>query len=169
MEVFTPTLIADICEVWLIEAEARLDRRKAVGGGLVFAGFGLCVASCAFFDQFATMTASGCPCSKLRAAPFVCRLIASQLALAISFRFGARTPCCGHGLDHRRRQSHCRSGKLEQLNNQVHGRITSFRKRRRCQHTGLTPLTLHDCIINTRTNVPKYKVNSSLKCERRAA
>ena len=125
--------------------------------------------SCAFSNQFATMTASGCPCLELWAAPFVCRLIASQLALAISFRFGARTPCCGHGLDHRRRQSHRRSGKLEQLNNQVHGRITSFRGRRRCQHTGLTPLTLHDCIINIRTNVPKYRVNSSRKCERRAA
>lgn len=133
------------------------------------AGFGLCVASCASSDRFATMTASGCPCLELRAAPFVCRLIASQLALAISFRFGARTPCCGHGLDHRLRQSHRRSGKFEQLNNQVHGRITSFPRRRRCQHTGLTPLTLHYCIIYTRTNVSKYKVNSSLKSERRAA
>ena len=57
-------------------------------------------------SRAATMTASGCPCSKLRAAPFVCRLIASQLALAISFRFEVRTPCCGHGPDHRRRYSH---------------------------------------------------------------
>ena len=130
---------------------------------------GLHVASCASSDQFATMTASGCPCSKLRAAPFMFLLTASKLVLAVRLCFGARTPCCGHGLDYRRRQSHCRSGKLEQQNNQVHWRITSFRKRRRCQHTGLTPLTLHDCIINTRTNVPKYKVNSSLKCERRAA
>lgn len=135
----------------------------------VFAASGFRALSCASSDRFVTMTVSGCPCLELRAAPFVCRLIASQLALAISFRFGARTPCCGHGLDYRRRQSHCRSGKLEQLNNQVHGRITSFRKRRRCQHAGLTPLTLHNCIINTRTNVPKYKVNSSLKSERRAA
>lgn len=130
---------------------------------------GLHVASCASSDQFATMTASGCPCSKLRAAPFMFLLTASKLVLAVRLCFGARTPCCGHGLDYRRRQSHCRSGKLEQLNNQVHGRITSFRKRRRCQHTGLTPLTLHDCIINIRTNVPKYKVNSSRKYERRAA
>lgn len=134
-----------------------------------FAGLGLHALSCASSDRFATMTASGCPCLELRAAPFVCRLIASQLALAISFRFGARTPCCGHGPDRRRRQSHRRSGKLEQLNNQVHGRITSFRGRRRCQHTGLTPLTLRNCIINIRTNVPKYKVNSYRKSERRAA
>lgn len=130
---------------------------------------GLHVASCASSDRFATMTASGCPCSKLRAAPFMFLLTASKLVLAVRPCFGARTPCCGHGLDYRRRQSHCRSGKLEQLNNQVHGRITSFRKRRRCQHTGLTPLTLRDCIINTRTNVLKYKVNSSRKPERRAA
>lgn len=135
----------------------------------VFVGFDLRTLFYFSPHRFATMTASGCPCFVLRAASFVCRLIASQLALAISFRFGARTPCCGHGLDHRRRQSHRRSGKLEQLNNQVHGRITSFRGRRRCQHTGLTPLTLHDCIINIRTNVPKYRVNSSRKCERRAA
>ena len=120
-------------------------------------------------SRAATMTASGCPCSKLRAAPFMFLLTASKLALAVRLCFGARTPCCGHGLDYRRRQYRCRSGKLEQLNNQVHGRITSFRKRRRCQHTGLTPLTLHDCIINIRTNVPKYKVNSYRKCERRAA
>lgn len=125
--------------------------------------------ACILLRRFATMTASGCPCSKLRAAPFVFLLTASKLALAVRLCFGARTPCCGHGLDYRRRQSHCRSGKLEQLNNQVHGRITSFRKRRRCQHTGLTPLTLHVCIINIRTNVSKYKVNSSRKCERRAA
>lgn len=138
-------------------------------GTCVFAGPGLRVLPCAFSDQFATMSASGCPCLELRAAPFVCRLIASQLALAISFRFGARTPCCGHGLDHRRRQSRRRSGKLEQLNNQVHGRITSFPRRRRYQHTGLTPLILRDCTINIRRNVPKYKVNSSRKSERRAA
>lgn len=154
------------------KTNALFDRFTASEGGLgrFFAKTNSCDGlSCSFSDQFATMSASGCPCPKLRAAPFVCRLIASQLALAISFRFGARTPCCGHGLDHRRRQSHRRSGKLEQLNNQVHGRITSFRGRRRCKHTGLTPLTLRNCIINIRTNVPKYKVNSYRKSERRAA
>ncbi len=95
------------------------------------------VVYCASFASAAIMRAGGCPCLELWAAPFVFGLIASQLALAISFRFGARTPCCGHGLDHRRRQPHRRGGKLQQLNNQVHGRITSFRGRRRCQHTGL--------------------------------
>lgn len=129
---------------------------------------GLRAVPCVASDQFATIAASGCPCSKLRAAPFMFLLTASKPALAVRLCFGARTPCCGRGLGYRRRQSHRRSGKLEQLNNQGHGRITSFRERRRCQHTGLTPLTLHDCIINTRTNVPKYKVNSSRKSERRA-
>lgn len=130
---------------------------------------GLRALSCTSSCRFATMSASGCPCLELWAAPFVFGLIAGQLAPAISFRFGARTPCCGHGPDRRRRQSHRRSNEFQQLNNQVHGQITSFRKRRRCQHTGLTPLTLHVCIINIRTNVSKYKVNSSRKCERRAA
>lgn len=51
--------------------------------------------------------ASGCPCSELWAAPFVCRLIAGQLAPAVGFRFGARTLCCGHGPDCCCRQSHC--------------------------------------------------------------
>ena len=123
------------------------------------------VVPCVSSDQFATMTASGCPCFVLRAAPFVFGLIASQLALAISFRFGTRTPCCGHGLDHRRRQPHRRGGKLEQLN----GRITPFRERRRCQHTGLTPLTLIHYISNTQTFVLKYKDNRTFSQERRAA
>ena len=129
---------------------------------------GLRALSCTSSCRFATMSASGCPCSMLRAAPFVFGLIASQLALAISFRFGARTPCCGHGLDHRRRQPHHRSNEFQQLNNQVHGQITPFRKRRRCQHAGLTPLTLHNCITHRRTNVPKYEINSHLDSERRA-
>lgn len=130
---------------------------------------GLRARSCTSSCRFATMSASGCPCSMLRAAPFVFGLIASQLALAISFRFGARTPCCGHGLDHRRCQSHRRSGKLKQLNNQVHGQITSFRKRRRCQHTGLTPLASHYCIIYKRTYVPKGEIDSYSDSERRSA
>lgn len=138
-------------------------------GTCVFAGPGLRVLPCAFSDQFATMSASGCPCSMLRAAPFVCRLIAGQLAPAISFRFGARTPCCGHGPDRRRRQSHRRSNEFQQLNNQVHGQITSFRRRRRCQHTGLTPLTLHNCIILKGTNVLNSETGNHLVYERRAA
>lgn len=163
--------ILDKSEVWMPKANARFGWLKANEEEFsrIFVGFGSCMLPCGVGSHAATMTASGCPCLELRAAPFVCRLIASQLALAISFRFGARTPCCGHGLDHRRRQSHCRSGKFEQLNNQVHGRITSFPRRRRCQHTGLTPLTLHYCIIYTRTNVSKYKVNYYPKSERRAA
>ena len=129
----------------------------------------LCPSSCAPFVGAAIMTASGCPCSKLRAAPFMFLLTASKLALAVRLRFGARTPCCGHGLDHRRRQSHRRGGKLQQLNNQVHGRITSFRERRRCQHTELTPLTLLHYINNTQTFVLKCKDNRTFSQERRAA
>lgn len=141
---------------------------------MALAAFGVCnnltireVFACVFSADAATMTASGCPCFVLRAAPFVFGLIASQLALAISFRFGARTPCCGHGLDHRRRQSHRRSNEFQQLNNQVHGQITSCRKRRRCQHTRLTPLTLHDCTTNTRTNVPNIGIDYDCLSERR--
>lgn len=125
--------------------------------------------SCALSNRFATISVSGCPCLELRAAPLVFQLAASYLALAVNLRFGARTPCCGHGLDHRRCQSHRRSGKLKQLNNQVHGQITSFRKRRRCQHTGLTPLTSHYCIIYKRTYVPKGEIDSYSDSERRAA
>lgn len=164
--------VEDILDVFFHNTFQMSSLRRLGSGGrstCVFAGPDLRALSCIFPNQFAAMTASGCPCSMLRAAPFGCRLIAGQLALAISFRFEGRTPCCGHGLGHRRRQSHRRSGKLEQLNNQVHGRITSFRRRRRCQHTGLTPLTLHNCIINSRTNVPKHEINSHSDSERRAA
>ena len=147
-------------------SEASLCQRTAFSPACC----GCCrVLSCGAVSGNAIITASGCPCSKLRAAPFVFGLIASQLALAISFRFGARTPCCGHGLDHRRRQPHRRGGKLQQLNNQAHGRITSFRERRRCQHTGLSPLTLIHYINNTQTFVLKYKDNRTFSQERRAA
>ena len=147
-------------------SEASLCQRTAFSPACC----GCCrVLSCGAVSGNAIITASGCPCSKLRAAPFVFGLIASQLALAISFRFGTRTPCCGHGLDHRRRQPHRRGGKLQQLNNQAHGRITSFRERRRCQHTGLSPLTLLHYISNTQTFVLKYKDNRTFSQERRAA
>lgn len=117
--------------------------------------------------SFAIMTASGCPCLEMRATPF-CFFgdRRPQLAPAVTLRFGALTPCYGHGLDHRRRQSHHRSGKRNNLNSQFRGQITSFRKRRHCQHTGLTPLTASHCITVTRTYVP-YFGNSSV--ERRAA
>ena len=110
--------------------------------------------------------ASGCPCLEMRATPFVYRAATRKLVPVAALRFGALTPCYGHGLDHRRRQSHHRSGKRNNLNSQFHGQITSFRKRRRYQHTGLTPLTASHCITVTRTYVP-YFGNSSV--ERRAA
>lgn len=49
--------------------------------------------------RFVVLVAGECSCLELRAAPFGFGLIASQLVLAISFLFGVRTPCCGHGLD----------------------------------------------------------------------
>ena len=162
-----PTLISDKYEAWKAEVSAPFYRLKDSDGEL--ARFFVKVGSYDGVSRDVAAKVSRYSRFVLRAAPFMFLLAASKLALAVRLCFGARTPCCGHGLDYRRRQSHCRSGKLEQLNNQVHGRITSFRKRRRCQHTGLTPLTLHVCIINIRTNVSKYKVNSSRKCERRAA
>ncbi len=110
--------------------------------------------SCGEVSGSVIMTASGCPCCVLRAAPFMFRLTASYLMLAVSFRFGACSPHAIDGPDHRGRQSHHTCGKLQQLNNQVHGQFTSFRKRRRRPHTGLTPLTFRHYIINTRTSVP---------------
>lgn len=105
----------------------------------VFAASGFRALSCASSNRFAALTVGGCSCSKLRATPFVCRLIVSQLVLAISFRFRARVSCGGRGFDCRHRQSRCRSGKLGQLNNQASVRIASFPKRRCCQCVGLTP------------------------------
>lgn len=113
--------------------------------------------------------ASGCPCLVMRATPFVYRAATRKLVPVAALRFGALAPCYGHGLDHRRRQSHHRSGKRNKLNSQFHGQITSFRKRRRCQHTGLTPLTLQHCTTYIRTNVLEYQENCARYSERRAA
>ena len=166
-----PASVSSNYKAWKDEANARFDSLKTndVVVNRLLPTPSLCVPPCGRIYGTAIITASGCPCFVLRAAPFMFLLIASQLALAISFRFGARTPCCGHGLDHRRRQPHRRGGKLQQLNNQVHGRITSFRGRGRCQHTGLTPLTLIHYISNTQTFVLKCKDNRIFFQERRAA
>lgn len=168
-----PILVSGKSDIWKDEANACFDSLTLKANdeevNRLLATPSLCMTPCGRISEAAIMTASGCPCLELRAAPFVFGLIASQLALAISFRFGARTPCCGHGLDHRRRQPHRRGGKLQQLNNQVHGRITSFRERRCCQHTELTPLTLLHYINNTQTFVLKYKDNRTFSQERRAA
>lgn len=125
---------------------------------------------CALNARIAIMKASGCPCLVVRAAPF-CFFgdRRPQLAPAVTLRFGALTPCCGHGLDYRRCQPHHRSGKCNNLSNQFHGQITSFRKRRRCQHTGLTPLTASNYSKITRTNVPIKVAYAGNLCQRRAA
>ena len=134
-----PILISDKYDAWKVKAAACFDQLKVSGEEInpAFTEPGLRVLSCDEFSDAAITAASGCPCFVLRAAPFMFLLTASKLALAIRLRFGARTPCCGHGLDHLRRQSRRQGGKLRQLNNQVHGRIATFRKRRSCQHRGL--------------------------------
>lgn len=133
-DIAMPILVSDKYEASKIGVNVRFGQLKVDEGmpGRIFAAFGSCVVSCASPLRFVSLTAGGCLCFVLRAAPFVCRLIASQLSLAISFRFGARTPCCGHGLDHRRRQSHCRSGKLEQLNNRFCN-VLSFKGKGYCE------------------------------------
>lgn len=94
-------------------------------------------------------TASGCPCFGLRATPFVFLETACQLLTAVFVRTRTLAPCCGHGLDHQRRQARQRSDKPYHLDNQVHGQLTSFLRRRRCQHTGLIPLTSSNYITKS--------------------
>ena len=118
----------------------------------VFTGPGFCVLS----DDISTYktcynTASGCPCLDVRATPLDVGKTVRRLSPAV-FRFtGALTPCCGHGLDHQRCQARQRSDKPHHLDNQVHGQLTSFPQRRRCQHTGLIPLTTPNYI--TKSNI----------------
>lgn len=96
-------------------------------------------------------TASGCPCLDVRATPFVFVKTACQLLTAVFVHTETLTPCCGHGLDHQRRQARQRSDKPHHLDNQVHGQLTSFPQGRRCQHTGLIPLTTPNYI--TKSNI----------------
>ncbi len=104
--------------------------------------------------------ASGRPCLVMQATPFY--FLGDrrpQLAPAVTLRFGALTPCCGHGLDYRCRQPHHRGGNRNKLNSQFHGQITSLQKRRCCQHADHTPLTSLCYNVKTRINVP-YSSNS---------
>lgn len=94
-------------------------------------------------------TASGCPCFGLRATPFVFLETACQLLTAVFVRTRALAPCYGHGLDHQRRQARQRSDKPHHLDNQVHGQLTSSLRERRCQHTGLIPLTSSNYTIKS--------------------
>ena len=116
----------------------------------VFTEPGFCVSS----DDISTYktcynTASGCPCLGLRATPFDIGKTDRRLSPAVFRLIGALTPCCGHGLDHQRRQARQRSDKPHHLDNQVHGQLTSFPQGRRCQHTGLIPLTSSNYIIKS--------------------
>lgn len=94
-------------------------------------------------------TASGCPCFGLRATPFVFVETACQLLTAVFVYTRTLAPCCGHGLDHQRRQARQGSDKPHHLDNQVHGQLTSSLRERRCQHTGLIPLTSSNYIIKS--------------------
>ena len=96
-------------------------------------------------------TASGCPCLGLRATPLDVGKTVRRLSPAVFRLIGAFTPCCGHGLDRQRRQARQRSDKPHHLDNQVHGQLTSFPQGRRCQHTGLIPLTTPNYI--TKSNI----------------
>lgn len=106
-------------------------------------------------------TASGCPCLDVRATPLGIGKTVRRLSPAVFRLTGAFTPCCGHGLDHQRRQARQGSDKPHHLNNQVHGQLTSFLQRRRCQHTGLIPLTSSNYIIksNIRSLLPHIDSN----------
>jgi len=97
-------------------------------------------------------TVSGCPCLDVRATPFVFVKTVCQLLTAVFVRTRTLAPCCGHGLDHQRRQARQRSNKPHHLDNQVHGQLTSSLRERRCQHTGLTPLT-----------TPNYTIKSNIR------
>ena len=101
-------------------------------------------------------TASGCPCFGLRATPFDVGKTDRRLSPSVFRLIGALTPCYGHGLDHQRRQARQRSNKPHHLDNQVHGQLTSSLRERRCQHTGLIPLTSSNYIIksNMRSLLP---------------
>lgn len=107
--------------------------------------------------------ASGCPCLGLRATPFDVGKTVRRLSSAV-FRFtGALTPCCGHGLDHQCRQARQRSDKPHHLDNQVHGQLTSFPQGRRCQHTGLIPLTTPNYITKSNIRSLFAHIDSSRK------
>lgn len=94
-------------------------------------------------------TASGCPCFGLRATPLGIGKTVRRLSPAVFRLTGAFTPCYGHGLDHQRRQARQRSDKPYHLDNQVHGQLTSSLRERRCQHTGLIPLTSSNYTIKS--------------------
>lgn len=106
-------------------------------------------------------TASGCPCLDVRATPLGIGKTARRLPPAVFRLTGAFAPCYGHGLDHQRRQARQRSDKPHHLDNQVHGQLTSSLRERRCQHTGLIPLTSSNYTIksNIRSLLPHIDSN----------
>lgn len=113
-----PTLTLNKCKAWKAVANAHLDQSKAKEGKFnrIFSND---------VSGIAAMTVSGCQRSGLRAASFMCLTITSKLFLMVNLRFEARISCCGRDTHHRR-QSYRQGGKPEQLDNQVHGRITPF-------------------------------------------
>ena len=109
-----------------------------------------CAFTCA--KESCYNTASGCPCLDVRATPLDVGKTVRRLSPSVFRLIGALTPCCGHGLDHQRRQARQGSDKPHHLDNQIHGQLTSSLRERRCQHTGLIPLT-----------TPNYTIKSNIR------
>lgn len=94
---------------------------------------------------------------------FVSLKTARQLLTAVFAFTRAFAPCSGQDPDHRRGQACQRSDKPYQLNNQVHGQLTSFLQGRRCQHTGLIPLTSSNYITKSNTRSLFVHIDSDRK------
>lgn len=58
-----------------------------------------------------------------------------------------------------------RSHQVQDLNSQVHGQFTSFLRKRRCQHAGLTPPTVLEFYHDTRSLENKCSKSCSTLCQ----
>ncbi len=98
--------------------------------------------------------ADGCPRWFRWATPSFVSGKAVSLVLT-AFQLLAQPTRFGHAPGSRFHQPDDRSHQVQDLNSQVHGQITSFLRKRRCQHAGLTPPTVcefyHDpCLLGNR-------------------
>lgn len=85
--------------------------------------------------------ADGCPRWYRWATPSIGYRKAVSLVLT-AFQLLAQPTRFGHAPGSRFHQPDDRSHQVQDLNSQVHGQITSFLRKRRCQHAGLTPPTV---------------------------
>lgn len=85
--------------------------------------------------------ADGCPRWFRWATPSIGYRKAVSLVLT-AFQLLAQPSRFGHAPGSRFHQPDDRSHQVQDLNSQVHGQITSFLRKRRCQHAGLTPPTV---------------------------